>query len=228
MVTWPWRRKPHKKSDDGKLQLILERQGIDLVVDVGANIGQTRDRLRRLGFEDTILSIEPLVEAHATLVERAKSDEKWEIRARMALGKSDRIDKIYVNEASDLSSLKESSPALTESLRKTDTLRTESVAVKTLDSIWPLIEPGGSNIMLKLDTQGNEAEILEGAIGSMPSISAILIELSLVPLYDGETTYVKVCHRIESLGYQPVLFMPGFFSQKNGCLLQMDGVFVRR
>jgi hypothetical protein len=72
MFSLPWRKKPHKKSDDGKLALILERQDIDLVVDVGANLGQTRDRLRHLGFKGNILSIEPLIEAHATFIRAGK------------------------------------------------------------------------------------------------------------------------------------------------------------
>lgn len=227
MFSFPWRRKPHKKSDDGKLALILERHGIDLFVDVGANLGQTRDRLRKLGFKGNILSIEPLVEAHGVLLERAKKDPNWEILPRMALGATSHISKINVNEASDLSSLKANLPVLDSSLRRTEIVRSESVEVKTLDSIWPSIKPHGSRIFLKLDTQGNEAEVLDGALGCIPDIAAIMVEISLQPLYEGEADYLKICHRISSFGYSPVLFIPGFFSQNNCCLLQMDGIFIR-
>jgi FkbM family methyltransferase len=96
----------------------------------------------------------------------------------MALGATSHISKINVNEASDLSSFKENLPVLDSSLRKTEIMRSESVEVKTLDSIWPSIKSHGSRIFLKLDTQGNEADIFEGALDSMPDIAAIMVELS--------------------------------------------------
>ncbi len=42
------------------------------------------------------------------------------------------------------------------------------------------------NPFLKIDTQGYEWAILDGALNTLPYIRSVLLELSLVPLYEGQ------------------------------------------
>src|SRR5215218_999894 len=52
--------------------------GVDVVLDVGANTGQYGALLRELGFAGRILSLEPVAEAFAELAGRAAADGAWE------------------------------------------------------------------------------------------------------------------------------------------------------
>ena len=78
-----------KKTPEGKLVSILNDFSIDIVLDVGANVGQTGQRLRRVGYTGAIVSFEPGPQAHDTLSEAAAHDAKWTVAPRMAIGDSD-------------------------------------------------------------------------------------------------------------------------------------------
>jgi hypothetical protein len=56
---------------------IIERLGIDLVLDVGANVGQFAADIRRSGYGGQLLSFEPVPEAYAALVRSMASDRNW-------------------------------------------------------------------------------------------------------------------------------------------------------
>ena len=57
---------------------LLERRGVDVVLDVGANAGQYGTMLRELGFRGRLVSLEPVAEAFAQLERRSAEDGAWE------------------------------------------------------------------------------------------------------------------------------------------------------
>lgn len=61
-------------SFHGRLVTAFNRFGVDIVFDIGANIGQLAIALRQAGFNDRIISFEPLSEAYVKLCESAKRD----------------------------------------------------------------------------------------------------------------------------------------------------------
>ena len=73
----------------------LRTLSVDLVIDVGANIGQYARKLRAAGYAGRIASFEPLTDAHKQLQENAAGDALWTVHSRAALG-SDR-DCIEIN-----------------------------------------------------------------------------------------------------------------------------------
>lgn len=58
---------------------LYKAKGIDLVLDVGANIGQFHDEIRRDGYGGDIISFEPLSNAIAERRRRAE-DARWQLR----------------------------------------------------------------------------------------------------------------------------------------------------
>src|SRR5690242_8065586 len=58
---------------------LLATHGIDVVLDVGANIGQYGEELRRLGYRGRIVSFEPMSAAFAELQARAQADGRWQV-----------------------------------------------------------------------------------------------------------------------------------------------------
>ena len=61
--------------------------------------------------------------------------------------------------------------------------------VATLDSIFNRYRTKNERTFVKIDTQGFETEVLKGAKESLPSITGVQLELSIVPLYEGQDLY---------------------------------------
>ena len=78
---------------------------IDLLLDVGANIGQYASLARRSGYKGRIVSFEPLKDAHSFLIKVSKSDTLWSVHPRCAIGSKDSIIDINIAENSYSSSV---------------------------------------------------------------------------------------------------------------------------
>ncbi len=81
--------------------------------------------------------------------------------------------------------------------------------------------------MLKIDTQGYEWQVLDGAVATLPRITAVLIEMSLVPLYEGQHLWLEIIARLEAMGFKTWSLQPGFVDPSTGRTLQVDGMFCR-
>src|SRR4051812_18806557 len=84
-------------SEDAALMASLARWHVNLVIDVGANVGQYGLRLRELGYRGRIVSFEPLSQAHEQLKRAARGDERWIIADRMAIGAENAETEIHVS-----------------------------------------------------------------------------------------------------------------------------------
>jgi len=214
-------------SAGNKLVTCLRNNRIDLVVDIGANVGQTQELLRDYGYSGDILSIEPGDEAHAVLLEKSVADSRWAIAPRMAIGAEVGRSRINIARASDLSSLLTASPTLRATYPGSEAIRTEEVEIVPLDEI---LEPYWSryeSIFVKVDTQGFEEAVLDGARDSLRRIAGIQLELSLVELYEGEPNYLGVLRRLSELGFEPHLILETNFSFHLRRQVQFDLVAFR-
>ena len=126
-----------------------------------------------------------------------------------------------------MSSLKPMAALTLEALPKSFEVSQEEIETWRLDAIFGQFVKTGERVLLKIDAQGSEAEILEGASGVMGRLIGLQVELSLRPMYEGEKTYLDVCRWIEDQGFEPYWFTPGNFSRRLVRQLQFDGVFFR-
>jgi FkbM family methyltransferase len=221
---------PTKKSKAPNAQLIaiLRHHRIDTVLDVGANVGQYGQRLRDWGYAGRIISYEPLSSAHAALCARAADDPNWTIAPRMAIGAADGDVDIQVSAETDMSSILPQNTLLRQISPTSDIERTERVPLRRLDSVVNEVVGDGDRLFLKIDTQGFEPEVLKGAGILIQRLIGIQIEMSLVPLYEGELDYQAMTGRLTAAGFEPHLILPGYFERKLARQLEIDGVFVRR
>jgi len=67
----------------------IKRFEVDLLLDVGANTGQFSSELRSVGFQDHLVSFEPLSKAHLGLEKAAGGDSHWTVHPRCAIGAHD-------------------------------------------------------------------------------------------------------------------------------------------
>ena len=72
----------------GQLRRWADSEGIDLILDVGANTGQFATRLRQAGYRGRIESFEPVPETVAVLRKAARDDPRWRVH-ELALGEED-------------------------------------------------------------------------------------------------------------------------------------------
>lgn len=210
-----------------QLDLVLANGRITVVLDVGANRGQYASSLRAWGYRGRIVSFEPLRGAHADLQQRAAGDPQWTIAPRMALGRAEGQIEIQVSAESDMSSVLPQSAVLQQVSPTSRVVAREQVPQDRLDrAAAPFIRPD-DRIFLKVDTQGYEAAVLDGAAGLLPHLAGVQLELPLVPCYEGEVDFKAMLDRMTSCGFEPHLFLPGYFERKLARQLQVDVVFMR-
>lgn len=216
-------------SEWSRLAQLLERQRISLVVDVGANEGQYGARLRHAGYAGRIVSFEPGAEAHRAVAGRARADARWEVAPRLALGSKTGRAQLKTGNRSDMNSLLRVRATTLEAFPKLSIDSEETVEVRRLDGVLDeLVAPAPEErTFLKIDTQGYEAAVLAGAEGFIARIAGLQIEMSLVPLYEGESDYLELLRWVHGHGFEPHLILGGFFSRVLGRQLQVDGVFFR-
>jgi FkbM family methyltransferase len=215
------------KSPHGQLVAVLAHFRITCVLDVGANVGQYGAMLRTWGYPGRIVSFEPQAGAHGALVRRAAADPGWQVAPPMALGSRTGEIELEVSAESDMSSVLPQSALLRQVSPSSAVVRKESVALRRLDEIAGAYLQAHDRVFLKVDTQGYEAAVLAGAAGLLEHLAGIQLELSLVPLYEGERAFRAMLDEVAALGFEPYLFLPGYFERKRARQLQVDGVFMR-
>jgi FkbM family methyltransferase len=215
-------------SPKAALARMLAHRRVDTVLDVGANEGQYALLLRELGYAGRIVSFEPLAAPHQQLRESAARDPLWTVAQRMALG--DREGEIAVNVASN-GGASSSILAMLETHRRaapdTSYVGIEVVPMSRLDCIAGEFVGGSRNIFLKVDVQGYELEVLKGATGLLPAVVGAQLEVSLVPLYDGQSLFAEMTEWMQAKGFHVWGIMPGFADNSSGRLLQADFIFFR-
>lgn len=206
---------------------MLETLGVNVVLDVGGNTGQFVRQLKRAGFKGRFISFEPASASHAILAAGAAGDAMWSVAPPMALGSSDGEIVLNLYNRSDMNSVHPLKAVATEIFPKLDPIGAETVALRRLDSIFADYVQRGETPFRKLDTQGSERAILEGAVGILPRLRAVQAELSLVPLYDGAAHFDDIFDFLRGQGYRLGMTAPVTFSKKLGRQVEVDAVFVR-
>jgi FkbM family methyltransferase len=227
-VGWNIERFDPRSSKASQLvrQLLVHR--IDVVFDVGANIGQFAEMLRDAGFSGRIVSFEPSTAAHSALSERARRDAKWDIAPRMALGDHEGTITLNLAGNSASSSVLPMLPSHASAAPESRYVGSETVDLGMLDRIGVEVTTEAEHVFLKLDVQGYEYKVLQGAQQFLHRVAGIQLELSLVPLYDGECLFHPMLHDLEKRGYEMWSMVPGFVDPDTGRLLQLDAVFFRK
>ena len=195
----------------------------DLVVDVGANTGQYGELVRSLGYPGRVVSFEPQRAAFEALRRRARTP-LWEAR-RLALADAPGTADLRVSANSVSSSLLDVRAEHVAAAPRSVTVGTEVVELSTVD--LELAAEPGTALWLKLDVQGAELDILRGGAKTLRRTRVVQSELSLSPLYDGQTDYLRLCESLQDAGLRLCHLQSGFQDPASGRLLQMDGLFVR-
>lgn len=217
-----------KSSPIEQITASLNSFAIDLVLDVGANQGQFGRDIRNAGYAGKIASFEPLPAAHTALLAISNNDPGWYIHPRCALGDSNGKIEINISENSVSSSILPMLELHRTSEPKSVYHGKERVPIFTLDTVAGPYLRHAQAPFLKIDTQGYEWQVLEGARAILPNLCGVLLELSLTPLYEGQHLWRDLIDWLEAEGFELWALHPGFSDLKVGRSLQVDGVFYRK
>jgi FkbM family methyltransferase len=205
---------------------LMRSYRIGLVLDVGANGGQYARELRELGYAGRIVSFEPLPEAATRLVRASAGDERWDTRA-VALGDVEGVMPMNIAGRSASSSLLEMLPDHERYAPGTANIGVIDVNVVRLDDIAAELSLDSQRTLLKIDTQGYEAKVIEGATATLERLTGLQVELSTVPLYEGAPLAADLILDLDARGFALMGIEPGFSDAETGRMLQFDGLFYR-
>jgi FkbM family methyltransferase len=209
------------------LRRLFDLLDIDCVFDVGANLGQYGNFLRRqVGFGGLIVSVEPLSACAARLRAMVADDPLWQIH-QVALGAEPGRLPINVTHSSDFSSFLEPDASAIDLSAANHTVSVEEVEVMTFDALVMEVRKTHSpqRIYLKMDTQGYDLEVMKGVRSAEDSILALQSEMSVIPIYRGMPDHNTAMQSLMARGYH----LSGLFNVtvENGFLVEYDCVMVR-
>ncbi len=205
---------------------LLQHYKVDVVLDVGANIGQFGSELRNIGFTGQIISFEPTSEAFEKLEKMSKNDSLWKIN-NFSLGEFDGDTNINISKNSVSSSILKNLPQLIESAPNAVFTSTEKIIVKKLDTIFAELQIEGKNIFLKIDTQGYEDMVITGANESLEKIVGLQVEMALIPTYENSVSFHDLSQKLVDKGFKITSIESGYYDKNSGKLLEVDGVFYK-
>lgn len=208
-------------------RLLFSTLGIDLVLDVGANTGQFGLHCRALGYKGEIISFEPVSDTHAKLLKAAAGDPLWIVPDRTALGDTPGEVEINIAANSYSSSILPMLDSHLAANAASAYVQKEKVPVLRLDDYLG-DKALGRRSLLKLDVQGFEHQVLAGAPNFLAHAIAVQLEMSLVPLYQGETLMPGIMDEMDKIGFSLWDMESAFRDPVTGRLLQLDGIFTRK
>ena len=188
-----------------RMKKIIKEYQIDCVIDVGANIGQYGQFLRNeVGYSGLIISFEPDPSNFNCLKEASKHDKQWVV-IDYALGKE--VNKLPLNimENSVFNSFLTPNNIETDQFKdENSVIKIEEVSIRRLDVELPELVKnyGFDHVFLKLDTQGFDLEVFEGAFGCLDKIKGVQTEVSVVPIYENMPKFGDTLTLFRSKGFE--------------------------
>ena len=170
----------HFKSIEIKeiIRLRLKNNSVDILIDVGANQGSFSHALKE-NFKKIVL-----IEPNTKLFEELKKkfvQKKFEI---YSFGTNNKNSFATLNITNDtgksLSSIRQQSPLLKKNFRNTKIVKKFKIKLMRLDDFFNEINIKNKSLFIKIDTQGNDYETLQGLGYYIKNVKYILIEFNII------------------------------------------------
>ena len=226
-VGFELRRFSVEQSKNARFISMLRTHNVNLIFDVGANAGQFGVLLREIGFDGKIISFEPLSDARENLLNISKNDPLWQIALQTAIGEENGEIEIQIAGNSQSSSVLDMLDTHVRAAPDSKYIGKEKVPLRKLDSIAPDYMDSNSIAFIKIDTQGYETQVMNGAKKLMSQIVGLQVEISLVPLYKGQCLFDEMLKKLKNDGFELWSISTVFSDPNTGQLLQVDATFFR-
>lgn len=194
---------------DYLIRLFSEAE-IDCVFDIGANEGQYAELIRALGYRGPIISFEPIPECAALLRKKAEKVENWLVE-ELALDATEQDTFFNIMNETQFSSIKKPvDPEVNADVGGNKISRRIPVRTATLDNIFTKYQQsiGFQRPFLKMDTQGNDNEVVRGGETCISNFVGLQSELAIKFIYEGQKDYRDQIQYYESLGFSLTALFP--------------------
>jgi len=199
------------------------------ILDVGANEGQFARMISSYFPQAAMYCFEPVPEAFAVLEDWAATQHGRVMPIKCALGEVEgSLTMLKHDQHTSSSSFLATTTRCEEIYPETRAKSSISVDCHTLDNAVGrfslALKP---DILIKLDVQGYEDRVIKGGQQTFPKANVVILEVSLVPLYETQPTFAQVAGRMEALDFD----YAGSLEQPcngEGRLLSIDAVFFKR
>jgi FkbM family methyltransferase len=211
---------------------LLRELAVNVVLDVGANVGQYARGLRRSGYRGRIVSFEPVSALAAELRKAAADDPDWLVYD-CALGDEETTTEINVARGPSrpalVSSLLPSSDFGKEWSEKLRDMDRETITVRRLDSVFDEAVSGVANprVFLKMDTQGYDLRAFRGAGHVVDQLLGLQSEVSCVPIYEGMPHLTEQLAVYEAAGFAPAGMFQVSRHGRSMRIIEFDLMMVR-
>jgi FkbM family methyltransferase len=205
---------------------LIERHDIDLVLDVGANMGQFSIELRDAGYTGQIISFEPIIECYKHLT--AIADDKWRVE-NYALGDVNTTETINISNKTVFSSILNTNEFgksnFSDSIK---VVNKQTIQIKRLDdAIKKLVNNlNKKSIFLKLDTQGYDERVIQGATDTLPHVHLLQTEVSCKAIYDDTPAYHETLKKLSIAGFNITGMFPIAHDPNTMELLEFDCILI--
>ncbi len=195
-----------------------------VIVDGGANCGDTVAEFLRYFPKASVTAFEPQPDRAAGLVRRFEGDARVRTIAK-ALGAEAGPVNLQVTGFDAASSiLSPSDVGRSIHGQKLDVVRSVDVPQVRLDTELDTAGVTGTIDILKLDLQGYEVQALRGAAAALARIKLILTEVQFTALYDGAATIGDLDLLMRSAGFE-LLNLYDLYTQPGGRLSSGDAIY---
>ena len=199
-------------------QNLFERFGIYMILDVGANIGQTYDSFRWAGFKGPICSFEPNPEMFQKL--ESKPGFSWQ-RLPYALSNQTGQLKFLITDSDNAS-------GFLPPIGHAKVVKEITVPSYRLDELWNKQGFSAKNVFLKIDAEGHDLEVIKGASGVLDRIPLIMAEVAPLPRFEGEPPLPEVVSFMSQLGFCVCRVEKNSMKPALGIDTAFDIVFAKR
>lgn len=198
------------------------------IIDAGANVGNMTLKYKSLFPHATIHAFEPFQASFEQLT-RNTAHLQGVIPNQLGLADANGTRQFHANQTPSTNSL---FPATTQALQGTGGERFKSTALVSIDLVtldtYALDHDLQQIDILKLDVQGAEPQVLQGAAHLIQSgaIHLIFTEIMVAPFYEGQQHLHQALQMYDQLGFRLYNFYD--LSAFEGPLRQLDAIFIKK
>jgi len=205
------------------LKLWLAELAPATVVDIGVNHGQFLHLAARLWSGAQFVGLEPNAGLAAKVDALYSDNPRVRIESCAVAAENGQID-LFVTANDQNSSIHAPSAAFHDDRADDGMVRTEAVALKRLDTA---LDGDTGPMPVKIDVQGAELEVLQGAGERLEDVAVIIIESPFEAAYDGAAGFDEIYRFLTVRGFVYEGALGQLNSKHTGRVRQEDSIYVR-